>query len=144
MDANVTSLKEDILISSREHRYVNLTFKNKQLRSSLADLTPIDYNPGELELNSYQVYEGLNQTGGTQASTYDNTKDYSAVYTINATDGYAFAADISKDDVTAIGGEVWKVERSDEKTLKVYVNFQAVIDQVSLTKSSPNLCVNCS
>jgi len=46
LDANVASLKEDILISNREPSYVNLTIKDRANRTTIADLEPTDITPG--------------------------------------------------------------------------------------------------
>ncbi|MCI6015379.1 MULTISPECIES: InlB B-repeat-containing protein [Eubacteriales] len=91
------------------------------------DFGPQRFTPtSRMELRTYQIYEGLNQTGGERPTAYDPAKDYSAIYEFTTSGSYSFADGISTADVTINDGHVWKVTRlNDGKNLLVYVNFPA-------------------
>ena len=89
------------------------------------DFGPRSFTPASrMELRVYQIYEGLNQTGGDRPTAYDPAKDYSAIYEFTAGGSYSFAEGISTADVTINDGQVWQVKRLNEgKNLLIYVNF---------------------
>ena len=89
------------------------------------DFGPQSLTPASrMKLRVYQIYEGLNQTGGDRPTAYDPAKDYSAIYEFAANGGYSFADGISTANVTINDGQVWQVKRLNEgKNLLVYVNF---------------------
>ena len=106
---------------------VTLSVKNYSQRQSTDDFRVVDRTPNkEMSYKGFWVYEGLNTKSGSQAGTYDKTKDYSVAYEFEATLGYQFAENISVDDVSANDGEVWLVQLfNDNKTLQVCVNYRS-------------------
>ena len=106
---------------------VTLSVKNYSQRQSTDDFRVVDRTPNkEMSYKGFWVYEGLNTKSGSQAGTYDKTKDYSVAYEFEATLGYQFAENISVDDVSANDGEVWHVQLfNDNKTLQVCVNYRS-------------------
>ena len=97
-----------------------------------SDFGPQSFTPSSrMDFRTYQIYEGLNQTGGERPTAYDPAKDYSAIYEFTTGESYSFAEGISKADVAINDGQVWQVTRLKEgKTLQVFVNF--------LSSSNPN------
>ena len=89
------------------------------------DFGPRSFTPASrMELRTYQIYEGLNQTGGERPTAYDPAMDYSAIYEFTTGESYSFAEGISKADVTINDGQVWQVKPlNGGKNLAVYVNF---------------------
>ena len=106
---------------------VTLTVKPYSQRQDMNDFRVADRTPyKETSVRGFWIYEGLNTNSGSQAGTYDKTKDYSVIYEFTATLGYQFAENISVDDVSANDGEVWQVKRLTEgKTLQVCVNYRS-------------------
>ena len=119
---------------------VTLSVKPKAERTKLEDFMYTAYTPyTKLKNPSYQVYEGLNKTGGTQSTEYDASKDYSAIYQFKTESGYVVAESITAADVTLTSGDgqIWKINRYDENTLLVYVNFPSNrVKEVSMTMKS--------
>ena len=97
-----------------------------------SDFGPQSFTPSSrMDFRTYQIYEGLNQTGGAMPDKYDPAQDYSAIYEFTTGEIYSFAEGISTSDVTINDGHVWQVTRLKEgKTLQVFVNF--------LSSSNPN------
>ena len=107
---------------------VTIQVKPKAERENVEnDFRPLNSTPASvMTFRMSQVFEELSGTGGDQASVYDATKDYSAIYEFEANGSYSFADGISTADVTINDGQVWKVTRlNDGKNLLVYVNFPA-------------------
>ena len=119
---------------------VTLSVKPKAERTKLEDFMYTAYTPyTKLKNPSYQVYEGLNKTGGTLSTEYDASKDYSAIYQFKTESGYVVAKSITAADVTLTSGDgqIWKINRYDENTLLVYVNFPSNrVKEVSMTMKS--------
>ena len=113
--------------SEMEINKVTLTVKTYSQRQETNDFRVVDRTPStEMSYKGFWVYEGLNTKSGSQAGTYDKTKDYSVAYEFEATLGYQFAENISVDDVSANDGEVWLVQLfNDNKTLQVCVNYRS-------------------
>ena len=108
-----------------------------------SDFGPLSFTPASrMEFRTYQIYEGLSQTGGAIPDKYDPAKDYSAIYEFTTGESYSFAEGISTANVTINDGQVWKVERLKEgKTLQVFVNFPSSsnpnrVKEVSMTMNS--------
>ena len=115
-----------VMDTSDKIRKVGIQVKPAADRADIStDFGPQKFTPASrMELQTYQIYEGLNQTSGDRPTAYDPAKDYSAIYEFTAGGSYSFAEGISTSDVTINDGQVWQVKRLKEgKTLQVYVNF---------------------
>ena len=115
-----------VMDTSDKIRKVDIQVKPAADRADIStDFGPQKFTPASrMELQTYQIYEGLNQTSGDRPTAYDPAKDYSAIYEFTAGGSYSFEKGISTSDVNINDGRVWQVERLNEgKTLQVYVNF---------------------
>ena len=115
-----------VMDTSDKIRKVSIQVKPAADRADIStDFGPHKFTPASrMELLGYQIYEGLDQTGGDKPTAYDPAKNYSAIYEFKAVGSYSFAEGISKSNVTINDGQVWNVDRLDGgKKLLVYVNF---------------------
>ena len=115
--------------AGQEVKTVTIQVKPKAERKNVeTDFRPQIITPASgMTFQMSQVYQKLNGTGGEQATEYDAAKDYSAIYQFKTESGYVVAESITAADVTLTSGDgqIWKINRYDENTLLVYVNFPA-------------------
>ncbi len=124
---------------------VNLTNSAPEVGKTPKDMT---YSADSgIEKGGYWLFPQANAQGGSMAATdtFEDGKTYSAAYrfTIPATAGKVFASTVT---VTASNGTVYQVNRVDDTTLEVTVNFDPIgsgsvteISAVNLTNSAPEV-----
>ena len=111
---------------------VHLNFKPVGVRHQIADMSPVNWTPGEETLKLYNVcyYDGADTDADAKKlenieAAYDRNKAYSVSFQLIGETGAVFADGFDKNSITLSDGKVWKVQRINKSKMVICVTFPA-------------------
>ena len=111
---------------------VHLNFKPVGVRHQIADMSPVNWTPGEETLKLYNVcyYDGADTDADAKKlenieAAYDRNKAYSVSFQLIGEMGAVFADGFDKNSITLSDGKVWKVQRINKSKMVICVTFPA-------------------
>ena len=111
---------------------VHLNFKPVGVRHQIADMSPVNWTPGEETLKLYNVcyYDGADTDADAKKlenieAAYDRNKAYSVSFQLIGETGAVFADGFDASSITLSDGKVWKVQRINKSNMVICVTFPA-------------------
>ena len=111
---------------------VHLNFKPVGVRHQIADMSPVNWTPGEetLKLDNVCYYDGADTDADTKKlenieAAYDRNKAYSVSFQLIGETGAVFADGFDASSITLSDGKVWKVQRINKSNMVICVTFPA-------------------